>query len=62
MADTHEKTDPTADPGEQPVAADLAAHPAMVPMDDEAGGPTADKEQMDEPSAEEAAAQLGEMS
>ncbi len=39
---------------------DPLADAAMTPMDDAAGGPTADKEQMDEPSEEEAAAQLGD--
>ena len=62
MTDAHENTDAAADAGVQPIAADVVTDPAMVPMDDDAGGPTADKEQMNEPSAEEAAAQLGEMS
>lgn len=54
-------TDPAND-SIQPTAADEVTAPAMAPMDDDAGGPTADKEQMDEPSDEEAAAQLGELS
>ena len=45
---------------EQPTPADAVTDPTMVPMDDAAGGPTADKEQMEEPSDEEAAAQLGD--
>jgi hypothetical protein len=61
MTDEHANTDPSAAAGVQPIAADVVADPAMVPMDDDAGGPSADKGQMDEPSAEEAAAQPGEM-
>jgi hypothetical protein len=62
MTDEHENTNAAADAGVQPIAADAVTDPAMVPMDDDAGGRTADKEQMNEPSAEEAAALLGEMS
>ena len=39
---------------------DAVTDPSLPPMDDAAGGPTADKEQMQEPSDEEAAAQLGD--
>lgn len=48
--------------GVEPTIADAVTDPNMVPFDDDAGGPTADKEQMDEPSDEEAAAQLGSLS
>lgn len=63
MTDAHESTEAAADESVQPTAADAVTNPAMVPMDDDAGGPTADKAQMDEPSDEEAAAaQRGERS
>ena len=48
--------------GVEPTIADAVTDPNMVPFDDAAGGPTADKDQMDEPSDEEAAAQLGSLS
>ena len=62
MTDAHESTEAAAEESIQPTAADTVTNPAMPPMDDDAGGPTADKEEMDEPSDEEAAAQLGELS
>lgn len=52
MTDPHDSTEPTA--------ADAVTDPSMAPMDDDAGGPTADKDDPDEPDAEEAAAQLGD--
>ncbi len=51
MSDTDLPNDGSMDP---------LADAAMTPMDDAAGGLTADKEQMDEPSEEEAAVQLGD--
>lgn len=62
MTDASKATESTAAESLQPTAADAVTAPAMVPMDDDAGGPTADKEKMDKPSDEEAAAQLGELS
>jgi hypothetical protein len=43
----------------QPTPADAVTDPSMAPVDSDAGGPTADKDD-EEPSAEEAAAQLGD--
>ena len=62
MTDAHESTTTAADARMQPTAADAVANPALAPMDDDAGGPTADKEQGREPSDEVAAAHLGELS
>lgn len=60
MSDASEGTQAAAGEAVQPTLVDAVTVPAMVPMDDAAGGPTADKEQEDEPSDEEAAAQLGD--
>lgn len=60
MSDGHESTQVAAGDSVTPTAADAVTEPAMVPMDDDAGGPAADKEQEDDPSAEEEAAQLGD--
>ena len=60
MSDAHENIEGDTGDSVQPTAADAVTAPAMVPMDDAAGGPTADREQEDEPSDEEAAAQLGD--
>lgn len=60
MSDTHDGTRAAAGDSVQPITADAVTDPALVPMDDAAGGPTADREQEDEPSDEEAAAQLGD--
>ena len=62
MTDAQESTATPADASMQPTAADAVTNPALAPMDDDAGGPTADKEHVDTPSDEEAAAQLGELS
>ena len=62
MIDAHENAEAAASEGVGPTVADAVANPAMAPMDDDAGGPTAGKERLDEPSDEEAAAQLGELS
>lgn len=60
MIDAHESTEAAAGESVQPTAADAAINPSMAPMDDAAGGPTADKDRSDEPSEEEAAAHLGD--
>ena len=64
MTDTHESTEQAAPESVQPTTADAVTDPSMVPMDDDAGGPTAgsttDKDQMDDPGEEEMAAQLGD--
>ena len=52
-----------ADDSMEPTAADLVSDPSMVPMDDDAGGPTADKDDQmpaDEPDEGEVAATLGD--
>jgi hypothetical protein len=61
MTDEPESIDAAADNSVQPTIADAVTDPTMVPMDDDAGGPTADKDDM-EPSDAEAAALLGELS
>lgn len=64
MTDAHESTEQAATESVQPTTADAVTDPSMAPMDDDAGGPTAgssaDREQMEEPSEEEVAAQLGD--
>jgi hypothetical protein len=62
MSGAQENTGAAADASVQPIVADAVTNPTMVPMDDDAGGPTADKEQMEEQSNQAAAAQLGEVS
>lgn len=47
----------------QPTDADMVVDPTMVPMDDDAGGPTADKDDRmpaDEPEEGEVSATLGD--
>lgn len=64
MTDAHENTAQAAEQSIQPTAADAVTDPSMAPMDDDAGGPTADStddlDEMEEPDAQEAAAQLGD--
>lgn len=60
MNDASEGAQAAAGEAVQPTPADAVTVPAMVPMDDAAGGPTADKEQEHEPSNDEVAAQLGD--
>ena len=62
MTDARQSTEMPADESMQRTAADAVTNPAMAPMDDDAGGPTAAKEQADMPGDDEAGAQLGELS
>lgn len=57
MTDGHESTEAAPDRSIQPTAADAVTNPAVAPMDDAAGGPTADKEQTLAPSDQQAADQ-----
>lgn len=53
MTDAQESTQAAADESLQPTVADAVTDPTMAPMDDDAGGPTADKEQADGGAAAE---------
>lgn len=60
MTNAHACTQAVADESGQPTDADAVTDSSMVPLDDAAGRPTAGKKQLDEPSDEEAAGQLGD--
>lgn len=56
---SNEPTQPATE-GVEPTIADAVTDPTMVPFDDDAGGPTADKPNADAPSDEELATKLGD--
>ena len=60
MTNASDNSATTANDGLQPTPADAVTAPGMPPMDDDAGGPTAEKEGVDEPTDEALAAQLGD--
>ncbi len=60
MTDPYASTQAVADESVQPTDAAAVTDPSMVPMDDATGGPTASKEQLEEPNDEEASTQLSD--